>query len=443
MNIGLISLGCDKNRVDSEKVLYYLKENGFNITNDLNNADALIINTCAFIDEAKEESISVILDSIEIQKKNNIKIVLIGCLASRYFEVLKKEFPTINIVCLNRYENILEVLQNENPVFLSCNNKSLKYEKTSFDLVNIGRVSTTPKHIGYLKIADGCDNFCSYCAIPFIRGRYRSIPLEILIEEAKFLQNSGVKELMIIAQDTTKYGIDIYGEYKLRDLLNELIKLNFWKIKILYAYPELIDDKLIKFISENEKIAKYIDMPIQHINDDLLKSMNRKITKKEIISKLRMIKSINPNIAIRSSFIVGYPGENKAKFLELYEFIEEGLIQHLGVFKYSREEGTKAYNLKPQVSTKVKGERYEAIYQTQYKNVINKNKQLIGLKKQVIIDDFDEDTDCYVGRFEQQCFDVDNVVYVKNNETIKLNEGDIIDVVIDDADFDFYASLAC
>lgn len=440
MNVGLISLGCDKNRVDSEKVLYYLKENGYDIITDLMDADALIINTCAFVDRAKEESVSIILEALEIQKEKNLKIVIIGCLAQRYFDTLKNEFPTASIVCLDRYESIPIILQSDFPDFLSCKEKNLKYKNNSFDIVNIGRISTTLSHIGYLKIADGCDNFCSYCAIPFIRGRYRSIPLDVLINEAKFLKNNGVKELMIIAQDTTKYGFDLYHNYGLLELLKELTKIDFWKIRILYAYPELVDEKLINFISENDKMAKYIDMPIQHINDDLLISMNRKASKYEIIEKINKIKKINRDIAIRSSFIVGYPGESKSQFVELFEFIEKGLIDHVGIFKYSREEGTKAYDLKPQILEKIKSERYEALYQVQHRNVISKNREFIGARRQVIIDYFDEDVNCYVGRFEQSCFEVDNIVYIDKKDK-KIESGDILDVVIYDAELDFYASF--
>lgn len=442
MNIGLVSLGCDKNRVDSEKILYMLESNGYSITHDLQNVDVIIINTCAFIEDAKQESVDVILEAIQFQSKNTIKIIVVGCLAQRYFIELKKEFPTISIVCLNEYEKITNVIENSNLQHIKSSDKTLSYDEKSFDIVHTGRILTTPCHIAYLKIADGCDNFCSYCAIPHIRGRYRSIPIDILLKEAYELKKCGVKELILVAQDVTRYGCDLYNKPSLIKLLQELNNINFWKIRILYAYPEFVENDLIEYISDNKNLAKYIDMPIQHINDNLLKSMNRKITRKYILEKLDDIHEINPDISIRSSFIVGYPGETKQQFLELVDFIKTGKIDYAGFFKYSREENTKAYNMKNQISKKIKEERFEALYNLQLSNMIEKNNLLIGCNKEIIVDAFDYDMGCFVGRLEQSCYEVDNVVYINATANQLLKCGDIINAKIDSACVDLYATMA-
>lgn len=425
--IGIISLGCDKNRVDSENVIYTLTEAGYEWTQEASEADVLIVNTCAFIDSAKKESIDTILE-LATQKKEGAKLLVLGCMAERYAEELAEALPEVDtFVGINAYHEIERIVATKAE-------KIVKYKK--YVPYERGRVITTPGHYAYLKIADGCDNFCSYCAIPLIRGRYRSYPMEELIEEARDLEMQGVKELILVAQDTTRYGIDIYGKYALKDLLSELIKIDFEKIRIMYAYPELIDDELIKIISREDKLAKYIDVPMQHVNSEILKSMHRRTTGEEIRTLVERIRSIDADIAIRSSFIVGFPGETQEQFEELEEFIGAGNVDYAGFFTYSKEEGTLASKMKGQVLQKVKKERANRLSKLQCAVVINNHQKYLNQVVKVVYEGIDYNKNKFYGRIEQNAPDIDTKVFFTSS--FPLDVGEYYDVKITKADFNIY-----
>ena len=425
--IGIISLGCDKNRVDSENVIYTLTETGHEWTQEISEADVLIVNTCAFIDSAKKESIDTILE-LATRKKDGAKLLVLGCLAERYAEELVEALPEVDtFVGINAYHEI-ERLVSTNAEKVVKYKKYVPYER--------GRVITTPGHYAYLKIADGCDNFCSYCAIPLIRGRYRSYPMEELVEEARDLEMQGVKELILVAQDTTRYGIDIYGRYALKELLRELIKIDFEKIRIMYAYPELIDDELIRMISTEDKIAKYIDVPMQHASSEVLKLMHRRTTGEEIRALVARIRDIDPDIAIRSSFIVGFPGETEEQFEELEEFIGLGNVDYAGFFTYSKEEGTLASKMKGQILQKVKKEREKRLSKLQCAVVINNHQKYLNKVVKVIYEGIDYNKNKFYGRIEQNAPDIDTKVFFTSS--FPLDIGEYYDVEITKADFNLY-----
>lgn len=425
--IGIISLGCDKNRVDSENVIYTLTETGYEWTQEISEADVLIVNTCAFIDSAKKESIDTILE-LATRKKDGAKLLVLGCLAERYAEELVEALPEVDtFVGINAYHEIERIV-------LTNAEKVVKYKK--YVPYERGRVITTPGHYAYLKIADGCDNFCSYCAIPLIRGRYRSYPMEELLEEARDLEMQGVKELILVAQDTTRYGIDIYGRYALKELLRELIKIDFEKIRIMYAYPELIDDELIRMISTEDKLAKYIDVPMQHASSEVLKLMHRRTTGEEIRALVARIRDIDPDIAIRSSFIVGFPGETEEQFEELEEFIGLGNVDYAGFFTYSKEEGTLASKMKGQILQKVKKEREKRLSKLQCAVVINNHQKYLNKVVKVIYEGIDYNKNKFYGRIEQNAPDIDTKVFFTSS--FPLDIGEYYDVEITKADFNLY-----
>lgn len=425
--IGIISLGCDKNRVDSENVIYTLTETGHEWTQEISEADVLIVNTCAFIDSAKKESIDTILE-LATRKKDGAKLLVLGCLAERYAEELVEALPEVDtFVGINAYHEIERIV-------LTNAEKVVKYKK--YVPYERGRVITTPGHYAYLKIADGCDNFCSYCAIPLIRGRYRSYPMEELLEEARDLEMQGVKELILVAQDTTRYGIDIYGRYALKELLRELIKIDFEKIRIMYAYPELIDDELIRMISTEDKLAKYIDVPMQHASSEVLKLMHRRTTGEEIRALVARIRDIDPDIAIRSSFIVGFPGETEEQFEELEEFIGLGNVDYAGFFTYSKEEGTLASKMKGQILQKVKKEREKRLSKLQCAVVINNHQKYLNKVVKVIYEGIDYNKNKFYGRIEQNAPDIDTKVFFTSS--FPLDIGEYYDVEITKADFNLY-----
>lgn len=419
--IGMVSLGCDKNRVDTEKVLYTLTNVGYSITQNVEEADILVVNTCAFITTAIRESIDTILELAEQKKERDVKLVVMGCFAERFALEVKDELPEVDaFIGVNSYDNIVEIFNNldERPIVLETT--PCKYIK--------GRVQTTPAHYAYLKIADGCDNFCTYCTIPFIRGRYRSYPMEDLLQEARELADNGVKELILVAQDTTRYGKDLYGEYKLKELLKELVKLDFYKIRLLYAYPELVDDELIEIIATEDKIAKYIDIPLQHISNKILKTMHRRNTKEEAYELLNKLKEKCPSIAIRSTFIVGFPGETEEDFLELKELISTGLIDYAGFFAYSREKGTLAYKMKNQVPFRVKKSREKELSKMQSAVIENRHSRYLGKEMEIIYEGIDYNKGKFYGRPEYNAPDIDTKVYFTS--TFPLEVGEIYNVKI-------------
>jgi len=396
MKIGFVSLGCSKNLVDTEMMIGLFKKNNYTIVNDPEDAEIILINTCGFIETAKEEAINTILEMAEYKKQNCKYLIVTGCLVERYKEELIKAIPEVDLfVKFSEYSEI-------------CNKIGEIIEIDNGKLEFLDRVITTGKNFAYLRIAEGCNNFCTFCAIPYIRGRYTSRKIEDIIEEAKILAESGIKEIIVIAQDTTKYGIDIYGKPMLHTLLHKLSEIEGieW-IRFLYAYPETITDELIKEVRDNNKICKYFDIPIQHISNNVLKKMNRKSTGetiKKLITKLR--KEI-PEVIIRSTVMVGFPGETEKDFEELYNFIDWAKLDKLGCFTYSKEEGTAAYNMKEQIHPMTKKKRYNKIMKLQQEISKNNMKKHLGKTLKVLVEEQG------IGRTYMDVPDIDGVVYIK------------------------------
>lgn len=425
MKVGMISLGCDKNRVDSEKMLYLIKNAGFTVTEVADDADVMIINTCAFIDAAKKETIDAIFDTAELKKNNLKKIIVTGCFAERYGKDV--DFPEVDLFLDIKNEGkIVDILNGfeEKPTPM-CQTSPLDFTR--------GRVLTTPAHYAYLKIADGCDNRCSYCAIPYIRGRYRSRAIEELYKEAELLAAEGVKELILVAQDTTNYGKDIYGKPSLVELLTELVKLPFWKIRILYAYPELIDDRLLSFIAASPKIAKYLDVPLQHADDGLLKKMNRRGSNYGAL--IERIRESVPDISLRSSFICGFPYETEKEHEVLLNFLSNG-VDYGGFFAYSPEEGTPSESWKPRANARTVKKWISECEDAQTKFTIKRQARFKGKTLQVIYEGIDYGRQLFYGRSEYSAPDIDTYVYF--GADFPLEVGKIYDVNITETDFNLY-----
>jgi len=406
-NVGMINLGCARNLVDSQVILGHLKRNGHHIV-DLDQADTAIVNTCAFIEEAKKESIDTILDLLELKKQGKIKRVIVaGCLAQRYSEELIKEFKGIDAI--------------------------VGAQKLNQDFIP-DQVSLTPDHFAYIKICESCYNQCSFCIIPKIKGKFTSRAIESVLKEVKQLDNRGIKEIHIIGQDITAYGMDIYHQTSLAKLLKEIVAVtkNIQWIRLLYTFPAHVTDELIDVIANEEKICNYIDMPIQHISDNLLTSMNRGITKQGTYDLIKKIKIKIPNGSIRTTFIVGMPGETEESFGELVQFVRETRFEKVGVFVYSQEEGTPAYNMPNQVPELVKKKRLNTLMAVQQDISKDAQQRFIGQTLKVLIDEQQKDEqDVYLGRSEFDAPEVDGIVYVHSKE--KLNSGDFVMVKISDA----------
>lgn len=436
MKIGFVSLGCPKNQIDAEVMLHELVTAGYEITPDETEADVVIINTCGFIESAKKEAIDNILDIAWLKENRGLRgIVVTGCLAERYRNSILEEFPEVDAVLgVGSIHNIVEAV-----------GKVLDGEKyTSFedkDCVRLGgdRVLTTPEYAAYLKIAEGCDNRCTYCAIPYIRGKFRSRPIESIIAEAKDLERLGVKELTLVAQDTTRYGQDIYGEYSLARLLHELSEQTDipW-FRILYCYPDKITDELVAEMRDNPRVLKYIDLPMQHIADGVLKRMNRHGGSELIREVVARLRREIPDIVIRTTFIVGFPGETDEDFEELCQFVNEERFEHVGVFTYSREEGTPAYRME-QIDEQTKLDRYDIIMRDQL--VINEeyNESKLGKTITVLCEGFDVVSETYYGRSEADAPDIDGKIYFKGK--LGIGAGSFVDVRVDEViEYDLYGT---
>lgn len=394
--VGLITLGCDKNRIDGEKLLGKFILNGFSVVQDLIEADVIIVNTCGFIENAKKESIDAIFDAIDIKTKTGAKVVVTGCLAERYGEDLKQDIPEA--------DHVLSLCDNDE-ILAILGEKQETYHENA-------RVLTTPPHYAYLKIADGCNNHCAFCAIPKIRGRYISRPKEDIINEARELvEKFGVKELIVVAQDTTRYGYDLYGKYEIVNLLKSLTELDVTWVRLMYCYPELISDELIKFVAENDKMCKYLDIPMQHACDKILLDMKRRNNKQDAKMLIERIRHICPNISIRSTFMVGFPGEDENDFRELIDFLQEEKLDNVGFFAYSREEGTLSYSMKPQISAKVKKARLKEAFLTQQSIAFSKLESLVGKTLKVLYEGIDDKKQMFVARSEYQAPDIDGKIY--------------------------------
>jgi len=433
MNVGFISLGCSKNLIDTEMAIGLFKNNEFNIVNNVSEAEIIVINTCGFIESAKQEAIDTILEMANYKENGKCKyLIVMGCLVQRYKEELENTIPEVDLfLSIDEYENFWDKIIN-----------LVKIEKKSKNTLDyLDRVITTGKTTAYLKIAEGCSNRCTYCAIPYIRGPYISRNMEEILGEAKELSRKGYEEIIVIAQDTTKYGIDIYGKQKLPELLEELCKIEGFKwIRFLYAYPESITDELIEVVKNNDKICKYFDIPIQHISDSVLKRMNRKTTGKRIIDLIEKIKTEIPEAVLRTSLIVGFPGETKEDFEKLYEFVKKGYFNKLGVFTYSKEDGTPAEKLKEQIHPQTKKSRYNKIMKL--KNEISRKKleEHIGKKYKVLIETKTFDGKYYIGRTYMDIPDMDGVVFIKN--TIPNLEETWVKVKIEDVrDYDLVGRI--
>lgn len=417
-----ILLGCDKNRVDLEKMLHLVKEYGIEITNDESIADIVLVQTCAFILPARQEAIQNILYAINLKQSNSdLKIIVSGCFPQKNLEELKQEFPEVDgFLTIANYPLIVNLIEN----IYAVKESKIKSSYTH------GRVITTQPHFSYLKIADGCNNCCSYCTIPRIRGRYKSIPMPDLLKEANLLADNGVKEIILVAQDVTRYGEDIYSENKLIQLINELSKIKKIKwIRLLYCYPEKVTDDLLEVINNNEKVCKYIDMPLQHIDNSILKSMNRRVDETQTITLIEKIKNDYPNIKIRTTYILGYPGETKKAYKKLLDFNKKYKLDFVGFFSYSREENTKAYYLKNQVPNFIKKLRLNKAQKIQNQIFIENSQKYIGDTFDCIIDEFDEIQGVFIGRLDYFAPEIDFVVHI-NNDNLVI--GDIYKVRITD-----------
>ena len=417
MKVGFVSLGCSKNLIDTEMAIGLFKRNNFEIVNDVEKAEIIIVNTCGFIESAKQEAINTILEMAEYKEKGTCKyLVVMGCLVQRYKKELQKALPEVDLfIEINDYasywEKILELLDEE------------EKPDTINNLCYMDRVISTGNKTAYLKIAEGCSNRCTYCAIPYIRGPYVSRPMEEVLEEAKKLATAGIKELIVIAQDTTRYGEDLYGEAKLSDLLNELCKIDgFEWIRFLYAYPESITDELIQTVKNNQKICNYFDIPIQHISDSVLKRMNRRTNGKQIEDLINKIKKQIPDVILRTSLIVGFPGETEEDFNKLYEFVKKGYFDKLGVFTYSKEDGTPAARLKEQIHPATKKKRYNLIMSIAKNISAEKLKSYIGKEYKVLVEDTTFDHKFCVGRSYMDIPDTDGMVIIKDCDTKLVGE---------------------
>lgn len=429
LKIALESLGCSKNLVDAEIMMGILNRKGYKLVGDFEEADIILVNTCGFIESAKQESIDTILELSQLKESGNLKLLIVtGCLAQRYSKELQEEIPEIDaIVGTGSYQQIDEIissLEKENNI-VSLNNIEFAYDES------LPRYVTTPEYMAYLKIGEGCDNNCTYCIIPKLRGKYRSRKMEDIIREANDLASKGVKELVVIAQDTTKYGLDLYGEVKLPQLLEELAQIEDIKwIRIMYSYPESISEELVKVIKKYDNICNYFDMPIQHASNKVLKLMNRHTTKEDIKSKVEMIRKHIPNATLRTTIIVGFPGETDEDFNELVGFAKEMKFDRLGAFAYSREEETPADKLPNHLEEDVKFRRRDQLMLVQQEISQELNAQKINNEYEVLIEEQIEDK-VYIGRTQGDAEEIDSIVYVKSENQLKI--GDFVKVKINNA----------
>ncbi len=430
MNVLFVSLGCDKNLVDSEVMLSLLKEQGYNITNEEQEAEIAVVNTCCFIHDAKEESITTILELAQLKETGKLKVLIItGCLAQRYKDEIQTEIPEVDAVLgSTNIDDIVTVVEQAlcGEKVICC--KDIHYLPSK--LTN--RVVTTGNAMAYLKIAEGCNKRCSYCIIPYLRGNYRSIPMEEILETAGKLVADGYKELVLVAQETTVYGQDLYGEKRLPQLLQELSKLDglHW-IRLLYCYPEEITDELIQVMAENEKVCHYIDMPIQHSEDEILKSMGRRTSRAQIQAVVEKLRAAMPDIAIRTTLITGFPGETKEQHEALLEFVDEMEFERLGVFTYSSEEGTRAAKFSNQIPEEVKKQRQDEIMALQQEVSYDNNQQMLGKQLEVLVEGYLYEENIYIGRSYREAPNVDGYIFINAEEEIV--SGELVTVRITDA----------
>ena len=439
MKILFISLGCDKNLVDTEVMLGMLASRGYEMTNDEQEADIIVVNTCCFIHDAKEESIQNILEMAEYKKNGSAKALIVtGCMAERYRQEILDEIPEVDeVLGTTAYDRILDAVD----AALAGQHEVMTADLNALPLPETKRLVTTGGHFAYLKIAEGCDKHCTYCIIPKIRGNFRSVPMERLLKEAQDLAEQGVKELILVAQETTLYGKDLYGEKSLPKLLRELCKISGIRwIRILYCYPEEITDELIQVMKEESKICHYLDLPIQHANDTILKRMGRRTSKQELIDIVQKLRKEIPDICLRTTLITGFPGETQEQHEEVMEFIDTLEFDRLGAFTYSPEEDTPAATFEDQIDEEVKEDRQADIMELQQEIAFNKAEDMIGREVLVMIEGKVADENAYVGRTYRDAPNVDGLIFI--NTDVELISGDFAKVKVTGAlDYDLIGEL--
>ena len=437
VRVGLVSLGCPKNQVDAEHIVYNLREEGYEIIPDAALADVAVINTCGFIESAKQEAIDTILEFCTLKSEGRIKAVIVtGCLAERYKAEIRSELPEVDaVVGLGANELLGEIIKK----VLAGETADMSGDKYSL-IIDARRIVST-ETFAYLKIAEGCDNRCTYCAIPSIRGRLRSRKLESIVDEAKWLAKVGFKELILVAQDTTVYGLDLYGKPMICELLRELCKIDGLKwIRTLYSYPERITDELIELIASEEKLVKYLDIPIQHCNDRILKRMNRKSTKAELVSLVKKLRERIPGVILRTTLIAGFPGETEEEFEELCEFVNEMKFDRLGCFAYSQEEGTSAALLPDQLDEEEKRRRADTVTETQMLISDRQSEERVGKDMEVVVEGWDKWAECYFGRSYAEAPEIDGKIFFTSDSPRTV--GEYVKVHIDGTmDYDLLGSV--
>lgn len=440
MNIFFVSLGCDKNLVDSEYMLGMVRDAGHTIVNEEDEADVIVVNTCCFIGDAKEESINTILEMAEYKKSGRARALIVsGCLAQRYKEEIEQEIPEVDaILGTNSYDHIVSAIAEVTEGRHYANLNSLE----GLPGITSKRCVTTGGHYAHLKIAEGCNKRCSYCIIPYIRGNYRSVPMEELVASARELVEGGVKELILVAQETTLYGVDLYGRKSLGKLLDELNAIPglYW-IRIMYCYPEEIDEELIRAIKRNEKVCHYLDIPIQHASDEVLRRMNRKTNKEDLVRIVRRLREEIPDIALRTTLICGFPGETEEQHQELLEFVDEMEFDRLGAFAYSPEEGTKAEQMEDQIPEETKKLWRQEVMELQEAVIFDRNEELVGREFYAFIEGRVADENAYVGRTYRDAPEVDGYIFVHTDR--ELMTGDFVKVRVTGAyEYDLIGELA-
>ncbi len=438
IKVGMVSLGCSKNLVDSERMLYKLRERGYELVTEPGLADVAVVNTCGFIQSAKEEAIETIIELGKLKEDGTLKkIIITGCLTQRYQEEAAELFPEADaVIGIGDNKDIIDILDH-----VLANERVVKFSpKLDAELTGERIISTLP-FFAYLKVAEGCSNCCTYCAIPQIRGKFRSVPMEEVLKEAQWLAENGVTELIVIAQDTTRYGEDLYGEPKLPELLEKLSEIEGIKwIRTLYCYPERITDKLLETIADNGKLIKYLDIPIQHCNGEILSRMNRWGDKERLSQLMAHIRKKVPDIVLRTTLITGFPGETEEQFSELAEFVQEQRFERLGCFAYSQEEGTKAAEMENQLSEEVKNHRADIIMEQQMLISAANNEKLMGKRLTAVVEGFDKFAECYFGRTEKDAPDIDGKVFFTSENLLEI--GDYVEIEISDTlDYDLMGEV--
>lgn len=438
IKVGMVSLGCSKNLVDSERMLYKLRERGYELVTEPRLADVAVVNTCGFIQSAKEEAIETIIELGKLKEDGTLKkIIITGCLTQRYQEEAAELFPEADaVIGIGDNKDIIDILDH-----VLANERVVKFSpKLDAELTGERIISTLP-FFAYLKVAEGCSNCCTYCAIPQIRGKFRSVPMEEVLKEAQWLAENGVTELIVIAQDTTRYGEDLYGEPKLPELLEKLSEIEGIKwIRTLYCYPERITDKLLETIADNGKLIKYLDIPIQHCNSEILSRMNRWGDKERLSQLMAHIRKKVPDIVLRTTLITGFPGETEEQFSELAEFVQEQRFERLGCFAYSQEEGTKAAEMENQLSEEVKNHRADIIMEQQMLISAANNEKLMGKRLTAVVEGFDKFAECYFGRTEKDAPDIDGKVFFTSENPLEI--GDYVEIEISDTlDYDLMGEV--